>query len=274
MTELEKSEHWDLYDPDWEPKWQMHKNAFDQALASNGDTEKHLSNMHETWIAQFHNAKEYADHILGSLAKKATAQELFWSVIDTSALKTLEDVNQAYNKASRFLEDQQKEFRGGLPVDSSGLFATEKTRSMNLTFDAPRFATQCVTSIEEKEDALNVCFTHTGNNSGTSVVNGIELLATRLYHNGLHKKVSAPDNINWYIHLPAKETSMGEKFMRVKMTLIDNEFAFPDFHHLENVPAAIKRATFNAAQDEIGIVPFQTQDDNRRRLPNQPRRLG
>ena len=264
MNELQKSNTWDLYDPEWKQKFETHNAAFNELVNQpydDNNAEKqqrmddHKNGYQDAFISQFKNASEYADYIIEPLERRAKERNLFWVAIDTKSLKTLDDVNTLYADTQKFIDDQIKEASGGMTVDkNTTIFQKENTRSFYTAFPVNGYRTDTLISIEEKKNILNICFTNLEENNGASVVNFFEEIATQLYHRQLKQTFGNTHKINWYNHIPAVHFGR-ESFQHVPMTFSNNNFHGASFRSLEKIPQAIKIARFNAAQDEIVDIP-------------------
>lgn len=265
MSDIIKSDVWDLYDPNWEQRFDEHFEAYKKLADIPNLSEEQIQqrNLHEQgWkdahVAQFKNAQEYADSMIVWVERNAKNYNVPWVKIDTSKLKTREDANKAYNEAAEQLEHQKALKLYSLPVDhTSGLFNKERTKSSYAFFPGYHGSTtETLITMEQTDEALNVCFTHFRDNPGTSVVNNIEGIATNAYATELYKTGLKPQQINWFIHIPATK-GIRESFMKADMVFNTTGYRNPNFTHFQAVPEAIKMAQYNAEQEKISSAPNQ-----------------
>lgn len=283
MSDIEKSDYWDRYDPNWESKWQFHHDEFEKY--SNMDvlslTEEnyrhqkqmvdfHLQSAQSAWVDHFKNAEEYGRYIIGSLPLEEDGQKFVKLEQDFSKLKTVDDANLAYDQASDFLQKQRNFRHNASPADDQhALFQSHATRHwqthvnyMELTAANVYIHTDLIASVEKHKETTRVCLNDIYQNKGRSAMNGYETIATLLYDQALQKDGIDPHKIEWFSRVDPL-TGLPEQLQTVDMNFQDGQYRQARFGRIvhDTVPMTLRNCAFNCEDEELSLSPENIVQD-------------
>jgi hypothetical protein len=233
------------YDPDWEARFDRAKNRVDKT-----HDQKHLTAMHHAFWCRYRTMAEIRDFHIDATKRRADAHALEITLIphiDDDC--TWDDISAVYN----LLNDAIDEYlcRGGRPP-------YEHPEGLNAFFedsDAQRFTeyyqydgfwhpSACHLTIEFQENGAYVCFTLLPS-SGTSPVNMIEELATKVYKDELFERYE-PHEVNWYTYHRFSGTDGHEGFMQAMMPWDERRKEYGrvvEWRHFTSIPVSIVKTT-------------------------------
>ena len=232
MADIYPSTCWNLYDPNWEQRFEQAQRADD------------LTAMQDTWVGQFRDAREYASHILKALEKSTLAQGGGWVAPDLSGLTTLEDANALYRAKTEEAESLRKQLCGRLR-EGGELFPKDSSYSMRVKIqygDIRDQTSHTNVTVEDMGDKRRICM-EGALGSGSSVVNNYEDAATIFYYNHLLPMGVLPQDTEWYLHIPVGLNF--EKFSPVALAFGRNRFLNAQWgDNADVIPSAVKNPHF------------------------------
>lgn len=206
--------------------------------------------------------------------------------VDFEALRTIEEVDQAWSRVHRAISDSAHDKLNSLPAGQpAGLAAFAEAGAPHLSRYWREFmprelypqgyagtsGVRTLMTVDEQPDGWHVCFMHDWKNIGTSVTNAIEALANAVYREacalagqplqpaiGLRAWLSRwtagrPQidlaRFHFYLHIPPRGLGVRESFSRVELSFKKGRYGEPKWFFNDAVPAAIQSARFDCALD-------------------------
>jgi len=207
--------------------------------------------------------------------------------VDFEALRTTEEVDQAWSRVHRAVSDSAHDKLNSLPAGQpAGLSAFADASAPRLSRYWREFmprelypqgyagtsGVRTLMTVDEQPDGWHVCFMHDWKQVGTSVTNAIEALANAVYREacalagqplqpatGLRawllrwrtagRPQIDPARFHFYLHIPPRGLGVRESFSRVELSFKNGRYGEPKWLFYSVVPAAIRSARFDCALD-------------------------
>ena len=246
------------FDPDWRASFERAKGRVDATHSADD-----LPAMHNAYWSQFRTMAEIRDFHIDLLRRKADAfgLELVVPRIDDDC--TWEDISIVYS----YLEDaineqiaQRDKFPNKHPEGLNAFFDDDSAQRFTEYYQYTGFwdiSSACHLTIEYQENEAHVCFTLL-ENAGTSPINMIETLATKVYHDELADRYD-PEDVHWYTYHRFGGLWGHEGFTEALLSWDRRckRYTRPQWMHFGAVPAAITKTTDidGDAEHELVVRP-------------------
>ena len=296
-----------LYDPGWErvhdehaaerERWGQERNHLVAAGDMGSDTFRHVvteyERHHNACLAAFkmqHPTVEgYAAWLFCSfdVSMEDHGAGIPVPQVDFEALRTIEEVDQAWSRVHRAVSDSAHDKQNSLPAGQPvGLSAFADATALGLARYWREFAprdlhpqgyagasfVRTLITADEQPDGWHVCFMHDWKQAGTSVTNAIEALANAVYREactlagqpsrpiaGLRAWLPRwrmqgrpkldPARFRFYQHIPPRGLGVRESFSRVELRFEAGRYGEPRWFFYDVVPAVVQSARFDCASD-------------------------
>jgi hypothetical protein len=212
---------------------------------------------------------------------------------DIKSLTSLEQVNQEYIRILEQKEHDQAQIldsmQTGRPdeLDIFELNGNNKIETRHVVFSGPFLRNvSCFMTVDKRDDAIHVCFTHDHHHKGQSAINAIEHIATQLLKHfnsisdqptleattqnralklfdTIKKTFSSagtptqafsnyrPEQMHFYSHVPAHRNAR-ESFSLVIMDFENGQYVRPDWRSYKVIPELIQNSYRKMGEPENG----------------------